>query len=224
MALLLPVLAGLAVGLALQDPILGTAAALQAVAFATLWGHDLADRRRRLFVDQTLPTVLRMSASLRAGGSLLQAMQGVAREGLSPTADEFRRALDEVGMGFSLDEALDRLADRIGTEDYAALAISLAVQRRVGGNAALVLDTLAESAQARVELSQQIAVLTAQQRLSSWILVLLPLVVALLFFVADPEFLAPMVSTLPGRLMVLTAAALQAMGSWALRKMGGVSP
>jgi tight adherence protein B len=217
--LLLPITLGVVCLVLTRSWVLALAAVFETAALVTLWGHDLTSARKGQLIDQTLPTVLRMSATLRAGASLGQAMEAVAADGPSPTREEFRRALQEVESGLSLDDALDRLAGRIGTEDYQALSVSLTVQRRVGGNLAQVLDSLADTARQRIRLRQQVGALTAQQRLSTWILMLLPMVIAAFFLVVDSSFLAPLVATSEGHLMLLVAGFLQLCGSFALRQV-----
>jgi tight adherence protein B len=202
--------------------ILAIAAAFQVVVFAMLWGHNLVAARAALLDEQTLPTVLRLASSLRSGSSLMQAMEAVAENGPTPTREVFAAAVREVGMGAALDDALDNLARKIGTEDYAILAQVLNVQRRIGGNLAQVLDQIAATIRERIALRQEVATLTAQQRLSTWILVLLPYAVLGLFLVLDRAFLAPLVTTVPGRVVLLLAAIWQAAGTWALRWAGKI--
>ena len=199
------------------------ASIFQVLVFTSLWGQNLLDARARMLDTQTLPAVLRLSGYLRAGASLHQAMLAIAENSPSPTRDEFARAMHEVEMGASLDDALDALAERIGTRDYGILAQVLTVQRRLGGNLVQVLDQVAETIRQRVALRQEVATLTAQQRLSTWILVLLPYAVLGLFFVLDRGFLAPLVTTTPGRGVLLIASVLQAMGVAALRIVGRIS-
>ncbi len=213
---------GIAAQALTHDPILVVAALVQVLVFSTLWGQDLLATRRRLFDQQTLPTMLRLAAALRAGASLLQAIESVARDAPSPTREECGRVLDEVALGTPLDAALDRLVERIGTSDYQALAVVLSVQRRVGGNLALVLDSLAETVRERIELRRQVDTLTAQQRFSTWILVLLPFLIAGVFWLADRSFMEPLVTTTAGKLMVLGGSLMLAVGSWALRWAGRV--
>jgi tight adherence protein B len=205
-----------------HDGLLTLAAALQAVSFSLLTGQELGDARRQRLDAQTVPTLLRLSASLRAGASLLQAIEGIARDGLSPTREEFARTVREVGLGSSIDDALRRLGERVNTSDYRALAVLLGVQRRAGGNLALALDQLTQSARERVELRLELAALTSQQRLSSWILVLLPFAIAGVFWLADHSFLTPLVGTLLGRGLILVASLLLAIGSGLLRRVATV--
>jgi tight adherence protein B len=206
-----------------HDAALATAAALEAVLFASLLGQNLVAARAGRLDAQTLPTLLRLSAVLRSGGSLVQAMQTVATEGPSPTREEFDRTLKEVAMGAALDDALGSLAQRIGTADYTLLALVLKVQRRLGGNLPQVLDNLAETIRERVMLRKELATLTAQQRLSTWILVLLPVAILGLFSLIDRSFVAPLFTTDTGHVVVVIAAALQLVGGWALRWAGRIS-
>jgi tight adherence protein B len=196
---------------------LALAAVLEGLAFANLWGQNVVAAHTRRLDGQLLPTLLRMSARIRAGATLLQSIEAIARDGPSPTREEFRTVLNEVAVGIPIDQALDRLASRIGTADYQALSIVLAVHRRVGGNLVTVLDNLAATVRERVELRLQVSALTAQQRLSSWVLVCLPVLTLTVFLLADPGYVRPLLATDPGRAVLLTAAFLQVCGSWVIR-------
>jgi Flp pilus assembly protein TadB len=206
-----------------RDLALATAAELEGLLFAALLSQQLVAARAGKLDNQTLPTLLRMSAVLRSGGSLVQAMQTIAERGPSPTRDEFAHTLSEVALGAPLDDSLERLARRIGTPDYTLLALVLKVQRRLGGNLPQVLDNLAETIRQRVMLRKELATLTAQQRLSTWILVLLPLAILGLFTLLDRSFVAPLFTTDIGHSLLLAAAALQLAGGWALRWAGRIS-
>lgn len=205
------------------EVVLVLAAALQVVVFSSLGSQSLSAGRSRLLDSQTLPTVMRLAGVLRAGGSLPQAMEAVSQDGPSPTREEFARALDEVAVGQSVDDALERLADRIGTADYMILSQILSVQRRLGGNLPQVLDTIADTIRDRITLRQEVETLTAQQRLSTWILVLLPFCVLVLFFILERAFLSPLLTTFAGRLVLLGASGMQLVGSWCLRLAGRIS-
>jgi tight adherence protein B len=202
--------------------LLTIAATCQVLMFSGLLGQQLLAARSRMLDVQTLPTVLRLAAIMRAGGSLGQAIEAVAHDGPAPTRDEFARATHEIELGTSMDAALDRLAARVGTADYAILAHVLTVQRRVGGNLPMVLDTIAETIRQRIEVRREIATLTAQQRLSTWVLVILPYLVLMLFMLADRTYLTPLFTTEAGERLVLVAAVMQMFGSLALRLAGRI--
>jgi tight adherence protein B len=192
------------------------------VLFSILLGQQLLSARRARLDEQTLPTVMRIAATMRAGGSLGQSIEAISQDGPSPTREEFCRAVREIKLGTSIDVALDRLAARVGTADYGILAHVLTIQRRVGGNLPQVLDGLADTIRARIDVRKQVASLTAQQRLSTWILVALPYVVLLLFMFADRSFLQPLFTTEVGQIMLLCAAVLQTVGGYAMRLAGKI--
>lgn len=200
----------------LGDLLLALATSVVTFTLANLWNQDLFAGRQRLLEAQAIPTLLRLISVLRAGGTLFQAIENVARHGPSPTREEFARLVLEVRLGVPIDEALANLARRAGTELYSMLALLLVVQYRAGGNLVAVLGTLVGIARQRVELEQEVLAQTAQQRLASWILVLLPLMLLGFFWLADPSFLAPLVATEAGRYLLLVAALMLAVGSVAL--------
>jgi tight adherence protein B len=223
-ARLLPfALVGAVVLLLTHQFLLTFAAELQVCMFVSLWGQR-ADAGRSAQLDaQMLPTILRMTAAIRAGASLTQALEVAAEDAPSPTREALKAALNEVGLGASLDTALRRMADRFGTQEYMILSLVLTVQRRVGGNLPLVLDRIGDAVRQRIEFRREVAVLTSQQRLSTWILALLPFLVGLAFMLADRSFMMPLFTTTPGYVIVLVAASLQLVGTFALRWTGRVS-
>lgn len=216
------VAAPVAVQVITSRPVLTIATILQVLMFSSLLGQHLTAARTKMLNDQTLPTVLRLAAVIRAGGSLSQAIQTVANDAPSPTREEFQRVVDEVTLGSSLDDALERLGQRMGTDDYVIMSQVLSILRRVGGNLPRVLDQIADTVRDRIAIRQEVATLTAQQRLSTWVLALLPYGILALFFVADRSFLRPFVDTDTGGWLLLAAAGLQTMGSWALRVAGRI--
>lgn len=198
------------------------AAELQVWMFASLLNQNASAGRSAQLDRQMLPTILRLNAAIRSGASLHQALEVVAEDAPSPTREAFASLLDEVALGASLDTALEHLAERVGTPDYMILSLVLTVQRRVGGNLPQVLERIAEAVRERIEFRRHVAVLTSQQRMSTWILALLPFFVAGAFFLADRSFLAPLVTTTPGHVILLVASGLQLVGGWALRWAGRV--
>jgi tight adherence protein B len=194
-----------------------------AVGLLVWVGEQLSrSRRQRRFEDQIVPTVGMLAAALRAGFSLGQALERVARDGPKPTAEELARAVREVELGVGTEEALISLADRIGGEDYKVLAMMLIVHRRVGGNLAPILDSLADTVRQRAQLRQEIATLTAQQRLATYVLVALPILVSILFTVLNPPFMRPMFTTTLGQILVGIAGILLLLGWIGIRAAGRV--
>lgn len=146
-------------------------------------------RRQAAFNAQLADIITLMSGALRAGYSLLQAMELVAREGPEPVSNEFDRVVREVGLGLSPEEALSNLVERMQSEDLELFVTAINVQREVGGNLVEVMETIAHTIRERVKLIGEMGVLTAQQQLSGYVIALLPIVLALLLAVINPTYM-----------------------------------
>ena len=146
-------------------------------------------KRQRAFNGQLADIITLMGNALRAGYSLLQAMELAAREGTEPASKELERVVREVGLGLSPEEALANLVERMQSEDLDLLVTAINVQREVGGNLVEVLDTIATTIRERVKLKGEIRVLTAQQQFSGYIIALLPVVLALILGVMNPTYM-----------------------------------
>lgn len=146
-------------------------------------------QRQERFNSQLADVISIMSGALRSGFSLLQSMELVAREGPDPTSKEFERVVREVGLGLSPEEALSNLVERMSSEDLELLVTAINVQREVGGNLVEVLDTISTTIRERVKLLGQVRVLTAQQQFSGYIIACLPIALALLLGVINPNYM-----------------------------------
>jgi tight adherence protein B len=176
-------------------------------------------RKRRQFSDQ-LPDALQVIASaMRAGHTIIGALAVVATESPEPTRTEMRRALADEQLGVPLDSALDRVARRMQSREFEQVAVVAGLQREAGGNAAEVLDRVAESVRDRIELRQLVRSLTAQGRLSRWILTLLPPGLAGIIALLDPGYLSPLVDKAAGRAILITAAIMIVVGSLMIKKI-----
>lgn len=151
-------------------------------------------RRKRIksFNNQLSDTIQLMSNSLRSGYSLLQSMELVAREGAAPMSDEFKRVVREVGLGLSSQEALNNLLRRMPSDDLDLLITAINIQYEVGGNLAQILDTIAHTIRERVRIKGEIAALTAQGQISSYILCAIPILVGLFLMTINPTYMGRM--------------------------------
>ena len=139
-------------------------------AFPTLLLRSALKKRAEKLREQ-LPDVLTiMASSLRAGHSFLQSLDTVAKEIAHPAAAEFQRVVAEVRLGRPVEDALESLAERVGSPDFMWAVLAVNIQREVGGNLAEILDTVADTLRERAMLRRQIKVLTAEGRLSAWVL------------------------------------------------------
>jgi Flp pilus assembly protein TadB len=158
-------------------------------------------RRCAAFSDQ-LPDVLQLIASsLRSGFSLSQALDSVVSEGNQPVAPEFGRALAEVRLGADLEDALDKVADRMRCQDLTWVLMAVRISRQVGGNLAEVLNTTVHTMRERAQMKRQVRSLSAEGRLSAYILVALPTGIGLWLFAVRRDYVRPLYTTGPGIVM-----------------------
>jgi tight adherence protein B len=173
-----------------------------------------AARRCSAFADQ-LPDVLQLIASsLRSGFSLAQALDGVVREGAQPAASEFGRALTEARLGVEVEDALDGVAERMKCRDLAWVVMAVRISREVGGNLAEVLLTTVHTIRERAQLKRQVRALSAEGRMSAYVLIALPIFVAGWFVLVRPQYLRPLYTQPLGIAMLAFAVLGVIVGSW----------
>jgi tight adherence protein B len=176
-------------------------------------------RRRAAFADQ-LPDVLQLVAgSLQSGFSLPQALGAVVREDSQPAAGEFSRALAETRIGADLEVALDRVADRMDSTDLRWAVMAIRIQRTVGGNLVEVLRTTVVTMRERAQLRRHVRALSAEGRLSAYILLALPLVIGGWLLLTRRSYVHPLYSTPFGLVMLIGAAVLMVLGSLWMRSL-----
>jgi tight adherence protein B len=178
-----------------------------------------ATMRTRAFLAQLPDTLQLLSGSLSAGYSMPQAVDAVVRQGTAPIADELRKALVEARLGAPLEDALDDVADRMGSKDFSWVVMAIRIQRQVGGNLAEVLATTAATLRERERLRRQVQVLSAEGRLSAYILFGLPIVFALYLMATRPDYLKPLVTDPLGWVMLAGMGFFLAVGGVWLRKV-----
>jgi tight adherence protein B len=219
------VLVGVAAVVALVSVALGwTIGLLAAVlllataAWLTLGTGDLRDRLEA----QLVPALRMMADSLDSGYSVPQALQRVAHDSPPPISTEFAGLMAAVELGTSLPDALDRLAKRIGSEDFEFFATMVAMQYRIGGDLSGLLANLAAHIQERQQVKAEVHALTAQARYSGWVLTALPFAVIGLLALVSPTYLAPLLTTTTGQSLVMFAAALLCVGLASIRAISRI--
>jgi tight adherence protein B len=148
-------------------------------------------RRVRKFNDGLADTIAMLASSLRSGYSLLQAIDLVAKEGSGPIASEFRRVVQEVGLGLSTDVALANLLRRVPSDDLDLMITAISIQHEVGGNLSQILDSIANTIRERVRIKGEIRTLTAQGRISGYVITALPIGLALFLITINPGYMEP---------------------------------
>ncbi|MBX0327610.1 type II secretion system F family protein [Oscillochloris sp. ZM17-4] len=150
-----------------------------------------AGQRIKSFNNQLGDTITMMANALRGGFSFLQTLDMVAKDAPMPMSAEFRRVVQEVGLGRSTEEALESLLRRMPSEDLDLLITAVNIQMEVGGNLAQILDTIGHTIRERVRIKGEIQTLTAQGRISAWVITGLPVGLAIFITMVNPSYMAP---------------------------------
>ena len=149
-----------------------------------------AEKGRLKKFDGQLGDMLNLMVNgLRAGYSTLQAMEAVSRELPAPICDEFRRVVQEMQLGLSMDQALDHLLRRIHSDDLDLCVTAINVQREVGGNLAEILDVISYTIRERVRIKGEIAALTAQGRATAWVISAMPIALVMLLYLVNRPYI-----------------------------------
>jgi tight adherence protein B len=194
---LLAALLGFGVGMYIgrADPAAAVAAGMVGavvLSFApNMYMGRRAKQRIKSFNNQLGDTITMMANALRGGFSFLQTLDMVAREAPAPMSAEFRRVVQEVGLGRSTEEGLQSLLRRMPSEDLDLLITAVNIQMEVGGNLAQILDTIGHTIRERVRIKGEISTLTAQGRISAWVITALPVGLAIFISVVNPTYMAP---------------------------------
>jgi tight adherence protein B len=212
------------VGLVAGGPLIGAVLAILGFYAPRFFVVVAQKRRLKAFNSQLADTLMLQSNSLRAGYSLLQSMETVAREGAQPTGGEYARVVREVGLGLSPEEALLNLHRRMPSDDLDLMVTAINVQHEVGGNLAKIFDTLADTIRERQRITGEIRTLTAQQRLGGYVIALLPVALAGALALLNPGYLVPLTTNdrvicMPAFFLPIIATVMVVMGYLAIRKI-----
>lgn len=188
------------------------------VALPWFWLSHKQSKRKKDFNGQLAETLQLMAGGLSAGLSLPQAVDTVVRQGTDPISTEFNKALVEQRLGINVEDALDGVADRMGSKDFKWVVMAIRIQREVGGNLAELLNIVAATLREREYLRRQVKTLSAEGRLSAWIIGLLPPLFFAYLLMARPDYLAPMTHSTLGWVMIGMAVVLMAIGIFGLKK------
>jgi tight adherence protein B len=177
------------------------------------------NRRRKAFNSSLPETLQLMSGSLSAGLSLGQSVDTIVREGTDPVSTEFKRVLVETRLGVSLEDALDGVAERFESKDFAWVVMAIRIQRQVGGNLAELLDTVAATMREREYMRRQVAALSAEGKLSAYVLGGLPPLFLLYLVFAQRDYVMPLFTDIRGIVMLAFAGVLLAVGGFWMSKL-----
>jgi len=177
----------------LQNPIVLLIGAVFGFLLPRLYVGRRQSGRLGSFNKQLPDTITLIANALRAGSSFLQAIELVVREARPPISTEFQRVIREVNLGLPFEQALENLVRRVRSDDLELMVTAISIQYQVGGNLAEILDSIAFTIRERVRIKGEIRTLTAQQRMSGYVVAFLPIGLAAFLYVIAPSFMAPMV-------------------------------
>ena len=210
---------GFAVGyafFAIPGALLGGALGL---ASMRLWVQRKTSKRQAAFAEQLPDTLHLIAGSLRAGFGLLQAMEVIASESPSPTAEEFQRVKVEVHLGRNMDEALRAMALRVDSEDFAWVAEGIQIHREVGGDIAEIIDSVNSTIRSRNQIRRRIRALSAEGRVSAVVLVALPLALAVFISLANPQYVGELTAEPIGRFLIVFGLVAMVVGVVWIRRI-----
>jgi tight adherence protein B len=177
---------------ALRNPLALLIGAFIGFLLPRFWLSRRKSGRLGAFNKQLPDTITLLANGLRAGSSFLQAVELVVRESRPPISTEFSRVIREVNLGLPFEQAMENMVRRVKSDDLELMATAINIQHTVGGNLAEILDSIAFTIRERIRIKGEIRTLTAQQRLSGYVVGFLPIGLAGFLFVAAPNFMEPM--------------------------------
>jgi tight adherence protein B len=176
-------------------------------------------RRSTAFLEQLPDTLQLIAGSISVGHSLPQAMDAVVREDTQPVSVEFNRALVETRLGMPVEDALEGISTRMASQDFAWIVMAIRIHREVGGNLAEILTTVATTIRERERLRRQVRGLSAEGRLSAWILGALPPIFATYLILVRPEYIKPLFTDPLGVTMLVVMVVLMGIGVFWLSRV-----
>jgi tight adherence protein B len=206
-------------GIVLHNYLLAVLLGMTGLFLPTLWVGICKKRRVAKIEEQLLNVIILLSNSLRAGHSFLQSLEIVSRDTPEPLATEFGKVLREMKIGVQVEDALLNLTNRIESDDLEMVITGVLIQRQVGGNLSEVLDNIAMTIDKRIKTKAKVKSLTAQARLSAWIISILPFALGAFIFTARPDFGRVMITEPMGRLLLLVGGAMLILGILLIKKV-----
>ncbi len=221
--------AGIAVGGAFIGLLIGTGSIVLGILIVvialiapSIYLRVKRARRLKAFGAGLADTLQLMSGSLSAGLSLAQSIDTIVREGSEPIAGEFRRVVIETRLGVPLEDSMDGVAQRMQSRDFGWVVMAIRIQRDVGGNLAELLLTVAATLREREYVRRHVRALSAEGRLSAYILGGLPPAFLLYLTLSKPDYVHPMYSTPIGYILLIVIAVLLSVGIFWMSKVAKV--
>ena len=177
-------------------------------------------RKRLSAFDEQLPDLLMsVAASLKAGHSFKQGIQTIVDEAQEPAKKEFQRVIAETSLGRPIDDALSDMADRLGSKNFSFIVTAVTIQNQVGGSLAGLFDMVADTVRQRQQFSRKIKALTAMGRASAYVLIALPIFLAMLLTAINHTYMRPLFFSSAGHKLIIVGFVMMAIGSLIIRKI-----
>ena len=177
-------------------------------------------KHKNAFTEQLGDCLVTISNALRAGYSFQQAIEVVGREMEDlPISKEFRRTYADIRMGMTLEDALEQMNLRVDSLDFTLVVTAVLIQREVGGNLAQILDTISDTIMERIRMKREINSLTAQGRLSSIILLVLPFVLGVFAFIINPDQMSVFFEETIGKILLISSVIMDILGFILIQKI-----
>jgi tight adherence protein B len=191
-----------------------------AVPLVVRWWLARSVRRvRNRFAEQLPDNLQVLSSALRAGHSFVGALSVVVNDAPEPAKTEFRRVVADEQLGVPIEDALRVVVERMENRELEQVALVAALQRETGGNTAEVLDRVTDTIRERFELRRTVQTLTAQGRMSRWVLTLLPVALLAVITLVNPGYIGILYHSLGGKILLVMAAISVAFGSLVIKRI-----
>jgi tight adherence protein B len=217
--LLLGSLGAFMTGSTLHQPLFAVPVGFMAASVPILWARRRKQKRLRKFEEQFPDALDMLTSALRSGLAWTGAIQVVADESPDPVAQEFRVLFEENRLGLDMRDVMKRLAERVDSVELRLFVAAVILQRETGGNLAEVLEGTAAVIRERFRILGDVRSMTAQARLSGFILFVLPLAIAGVILFTAPTYLTGLIADPVGRYLILGAALLQITGFLIMRRI-----
>jgi tight adherence protein B len=178
-----------------------------------------AKKRLSLFENQLPETLITMAASLKAGHAFNQAVASCVQEGAEPTAKEFSRVVAEIQLGAQSEQALEAMAERMNSYNFGFVVMAVNIQRTVGGSLADILDMVSDTVRQRQQFEKKVKALTAQGRMSAYVLIAMPFLMGLAIFALNPSYMSVLFTTMIGKVMIAGSLVMMGIGSMIIKKI-----
>ncbi len=187
----------------------------RAVALRPVHGPQAPDT----FESQLPETLITLAASLKAGHAFNSALASVVKEGAEPTSKELARVAQEIQLGMTSEAALEAMAKRMDSTNFGFVVMAVNIQRTVGGSLAEILDMVADTVRQRQQFSRKVKALTAQGRMSAYVLLAMPFLMGLAIFALNPAYMSILFTSTAGKALIAVSLVMMAIGGVIIRKI-----